>query len=425
VHGVESTTSGQQSAGNALKDLQTAVNTALAPQITAYQTAHPGTTIVLKSALANLYTATPSPYHPSNSSGPLGMDGWSVGSPGCTTTAQGQPCTTAYEWRYRLAGQIVANFGASAKNVILIGHSTGARTAMEVAANTGPSGLGTENWNVQSMIAGVATVHGMLDGLNSSAYNFIGWSSFDTGCKDGGVLIDDITGSATPGPGWCEYAGDVSGFPSADWVAENKSTMMLTAWASCSPSLWTGYNDGDLPWAAQGSPHAVGTSMAPAAGTTYLPAHGQFYGAFCHSDITDASHANHTAAVNAATSQIVTWLFTSARKVVASGSLKTPVISYGNKTPVYPTGGSCPAGTVNDTFVTVVGDCSHPGLFDGNDHPVSQYPTELTIPPASNCSSTFQWEQHHDSNNGHAATFWWKTYSHPPSGGLIGTLSAN
>jgi hypothetical protein len=80
---------------------------------------------------------------------------------------------------------------------------------------------------------------------------------------------------------------------------------------------------------------------------------------------------------------------------------------------------------VNDTFVTVVGDCSHPGLFDGNDHPVSQYPTELTIPPASNCSSTFQWEQHHDSNNGHAATFWWKTYSHPPSGGLIGTLSAN
>jgi hypothetical protein len=39
------------------------------------------------------------------------------------------------------------------KNIVLIGHSTGARTAFEVASNTGPAGVGTYDWGVKDRIA--------------------------------------------------------------------------------------------------------------------------------------------------------------------------------------------------------------------------------------------------------------------------------
>jgi hypothetical protein len=201
--------------------------------------------------------------------------------------------------------------------------------------------------------------------------------------------------------------------------------MMLIGWASCSPSLWTGQNDSALPFAAQGSPHAVGTSMTPAAGTTYTPAHGQYYGAYCHSDISNGNSANHTSAVNAATNKIVNWLFTSAPRVTGSGKLTTPVMNYGQTTGTYSTGGSCPSGWANGPAITVVGSCSHPGYFDGNDHPVSDHPTELTATTGSACSGTFKWKQNHDSSNGHAATFWYKSYTQPAGGGLVSTFVAN
>src|SRR5262249_57686620 len=99
--------------------------------ISKYQAAHPGVTINVASAAANLYTAPASPYHPTDSLGPTHMDDWEVGDPGCATTKQGDPCTTAYEWRYRLVQEINRLFPATAKNIILIGHSTGARRSEE------------------------------------------------------------------------------------------------------------------------------------------------------------------------------------------------------------------------------------------------------------------------------------------------------
>jgi hypothetical protein len=49
------------------------------------------------------------------------MDDWDLGSPGRNAKAQGDPCTTAYEWRYRLTQEIKAKFPADAKNIVLIG----------------------------------------------------------------------------------------------------------------------------------------------------------------------------------------------------------------------------------------------------------------------------------------------------------------
>ena len=91
----------------------------------------------MKATAANVYTATPSGIHASDSTDPLLLDDWEVGDPGCSTTQQGEPCTTAYEWRYRLAQEVDRLFPAPAKNVILIGHSAGGRVSMDVAANYG------------------------------------------------------------------------------------------------------------------------------------------------------------------------------------------------------------------------------------------------------------------------------------------------
>ena len=419
IHGVESDTSSKNSAANALQDLQSSVNSALVAKIQAYQTAHPGVTIVTNSARVNLYTATPSPYHPSNSTGPLTMDDWTVGAPGCTTTKQGDPCTTAYEWRWRLANQIKTVFGSSAKNIILVGHSTGARTAMEVAANMGVNGVGTTDWGVQSMIAGVVTVHGMLDALNPSKYNVVGGASFDSTCKNSNLILQ-IFGGTAPGDGWCEYAGDVGGFPSADWVAANKYALMMNSYASCSPALWTGWSDGRLPFDAQASTKAIGINMTAAPNTTYRPAYGVFYGQFCHTAISDGNDANHSAAVSAASNQIINWVFTSAPRVASSGSITTPQEAY-NKTYTSSTlGGSCPSGTI-DGSIRVTGVCHHPGYFDGDDHIVAT--SEVAITDGTTCNGSFKWTQKHDSNNTHNADFWWQTYDLPAAGALIGTLN--
>src|SRR5438128_5590550 len=95
VHGVKSCPDERQNAQSSFTDLEQAVNADLPGRIVTYQAAHPGTTIVTHSARANLYTATPSGYHPSDSPDPINMDDWEVGDPGCTPSQQGDPCTTA------------------------------------------------------------------------------------------------------------------------------------------------------------------------------------------------------------------------------------------------------------------------------------------------------------------------------------------
>src|SRR5260370_37326058 len=89
-------------AENAVVALEAGVNVWLTARMAAWEAAHPGVHVVTRSARANVYTATPSGIHPSDSPDPLDMDDWEVGDPGCSTSAPGDPCTTPYEARYRL-----------------------------------------------------------------------------------------------------------------------------------------------------------------------------------------------------------------------------------------------------------------------------------------------------------------------------------
>src|SRR5262249_45955925 len=150
----------------------------------------------------------------------------------------------------------------------------------------------------------------------------------ENGCKNGDALAG-FGDSCAPGNGWCEYAGRVDGFPAADWVAQQKRALMLTAWGSCSPSAWTGQSDGSLPYDAQGSPLAVGLDMTPAPGETWRPSHGEFYGSFCHSDITNTGNAQHAAARDAARQRLLDWLFVAAPRVANSDTNATASLGNG------------------------------------------------------------------------------------------------
>jgi hypothetical protein len=419
IHGVKGCEASRLNAENSLDDLETALLADLPGRVSAYQAAHPGVTVAVRTERANLYTAPASPFHPSDSTDPLLMDDWEVGDPGCSSSRQGDPCTTAYEWRYRLAQEIKDRFGPAARNVILVAHSTGARAAFEVAANVGPNGVGTQDWGVQSSIAGVVSVQGMVDSLGTSKYNIVGPLSFKTTCKNGDVILG-FGDSCSQGNGWCEYAGDVSANAAADWVAKNKFALMLISSASCSPALWTGTSDGSLPLDAQGSPNAVGSTMTTAPGKTFRPAHGVRYGTFCHSAISSASRPDHTGAVAAAKQRILDWTFLKAPRVAALGSVSTASpIAHNASTPNFAVGGACPAGQL-DEGLEVVGLCKHPGTFDGDDHGIAA--SELSLQDGPTCNGSFHWTQAHDSNNRHAATFWWKTRALPAGGSLLATL---
>jgi hypothetical protein len=205
-------------------------------------------------------------------------------------------------------------------------------------------------------------------------------------------------------------------------VARNKRALMLTSWASCSPSLWTGRSDQALPWDAQGSAYALGTGMTPAPGETWRPAHGLQYGGFCHSDITGSGPQSEQA-VNEARNKIIEWIFDSAPAVSETGSNTTDAsIAFGASTKTFAVGTCCPAGEA-DSDLEVVGVCKHPGFFDGDDHPID--PKEFTVTNGPNCTGEFSWTQNHDRDNRHAATFWWKTHSQPAGKSLLSTLPAN
>jgi len=420
VHGVNSDNGGRMRSHNSLNDLKNAVNAELPALIATFQAAHPGVTVTVASASANLYTAAPSPTHPSNSNDPILMDDWQVGDPGCAATRQGDPCTTAYEWRYRLVGEIHRLFPAGAKNLVIIGHSTGARTAFEVASNTGPGGVGAYDWGVQDQIAGVVSINGMIDGLQSNKYNVAGPFSFVTTCKDSDLILR-VFGGSSPGNGWCEYAGDVSGVASADWVGQHKRSRVLISAGSCSPSLWTGNSDGSLPLAAEGSPFSAGLNTTPASGSTFTVAYGRNYGPFCHSTITNGGDDKHAAAVASAKANVLDFLFTSAVRVDQQGRTSTAgAIAFRASTPTVTLGGACPAGETGITpQLQVVGVCKHPGLFDGDDHAITD---GFNVGPGAACDGTFAWSQVHDASNSHAATFFWQTRSVPAGGGLLSTL---
>jgi pimeloyl-ACP methyl ester carboxylesterase len=420
IHGVNNDAGGRSRAHNSLDDLKATVAAELPSRIASYQTSHPGATVRFASASANLYTARPSGFHPSDSTDPTLMDDWEVGDPGCTTARQGDRCTTAFEWRFRLVQEIQRLFPPTAKNIILIGHSTGARVAFEVASNTGPGGVGTFDWGVRDRIAAVVSINGMIDGLQSNRYNVVGGSDFVATCKNTDAL--GVFGVGVPGNGWCEYAGHVSGVAAANWVGQNRRSRVLISSTSCSPSLWTGHSDGSLPLAAQGSPFSLGLNMTPAAGQTFTIAYGRSYGAFCHSTITSASDSRHATAVGSARSQILDLIFTSATRVVQQGTISTPSpVPFRGTTPTFNVGGACPAGDVaTSPVLQVVGVCKHPGFFDGDDHAIAD---GFSVTSGATCNGTFRWSQIHDSGNSHAATFFWQARSRLAEGGLLTILS--
>ena len=415
VHGMSGCDSERLVTGQGLERFEQAVDAQLPERIAQWEARHPGTQVVSRTDRVNLYTAAASPFAPPGAN-PLHMDDWTVGTDGCTATRQGEPCTTAFEWRYRLAQEIKRLFPKDAKNLILVGHSTGGRTIYEVASNTGPDGVGTYDWGVQDKIAAAISVHGMVDQLGGAPYSVIGPFDFETTCKASNFFYGGTCGA---GSGWCEYAGRVAALDSADWVAKNKHALALISTASCSPSLWAGYNDGALPFDAQGSAWEPGMSLTPTAGDTWRPAHGTVYGRFCHSDLTAQTVGPRGDAVSAATTSLLDYLFVSAPDVSAQGSMETGQVGFGQSFASDLLGGACREGE-QSSGMEALGVCHHPG---GGDHAVSGSELQATS-ETRDCSGTLNWTQFHDARDSHAATLAWEALSQNMDG-LVSSLPAD
>jgi pimeloyl-ACP methyl ester carboxylesterase len=274
VHGVDSGNA-RANAQDSLADLDAYVVAGLAAKL-------PGVT--LRSHRVNLYTD---------------LDG-NVISPSIDAPSDGTGVPVATNWRRQLVAKLDQAYPDGERNIILIGHSTGARVSMEVAANIGADGQpGSYDWGVADRIAGVITMNGMLHDLQSNDFNFIGPLDFITGCK-----VNQETG-------WCEYAGRISGVPAADAVTTSKRSLVLISAGdssgACSPTVWTGENDKVLPLLAQGCPSAPGAHVTPSKdGDVVAP--GTFYGSFCHSDTTNRGSPRHIGAIAAAGDQMIAWL---------------------------------------------------------------------------------------------------------------------
>ncbi len=269
VHGVD-TGAARATAQDSLADLEAYVPARLAT--------HPE--LAVQSRRVNLYTDLAG----------------NVLSPSIDAPSDGTGIPSALAWRGQLVAKLRQAYTDGEQRIVLIGHSTGGRAAMEVAANVGADGQpGSYDWGVADRIAGVITLDAILHDLESNDFNFIGPLDFISGCK-----LDDEAG-------WCEYAGLVSGTPSADAVTRDKHSLVLIAAGDCSPSVWTGESDQLVPLLAQGCPAAPGTHVTPSkSGDVVAP--GFFYGPFCHSDTTNKSSPRHASAIAAAGDAMATWL---------------------------------------------------------------------------------------------------------------------
>jgi hypothetical protein len=390
VHGVGDPDSYARS-HNALADLDEAVLERIDGERPNFE-ASTGRKLVVTSHRFNLYT---------DAAGNLA-------SPG---TDDGSADEVAYKWRSRLAEKLAAAFPNHEKNIVLIGHSTGARASMEVAADVGgpDDALGAADWGFRERIAGVVSVHGMIDALSRYEVR-TGVVHFEFGCK------------FVKPSGWCGYAANVSGVPAADWVATQRHSLMLTSVVRdgrCGQSLWDEPADQTLPLRAQGSPAAFGLGLAADRDGIYRPAHGVQYGEFCHSEITDPGKPRHRDAVASASKRIAEWLFESAPRVVnptvASQTYDTPVLRGLTSSAPFIVSSSCPEGTVRLGPLEVVGNCHHPGYFDGDDHPMT---AEQIISSAdATCGGTVQWKNTHD--HPHSGTLWFKSYATTERGVLF------
>lgn len=374
-----------------LVDFEKAVRERVEDRRAAYE-ASSSRSLVVTSARFNLYTDLAG----------------NLASPG---TDEGSGDEVASRWRSRLAEKLANAFPNGEKNIILLGHSTGARAAMEVAADVGAGNvLGAGKWGFIDRIAGVVSVHGMIDALGG--YETTGSViPFSLGCK-----------VAKPS-GWCAYAADISAIPAADWVATHRHTLMLTSIDKdgvCGTPLWNEPSDQTLPVRAQGNPASFGLDIVVDGDSVFRPAHGVPYGKFCHSDITNTGSPRHADAVDSASSRVVTWLFDEAPRVVnvsrESQTYDTPVLQGLTSSQPFVFSFTCPAGSESLGPLAVVGNCHHPGHMDGDDHAMTT--EQLVSSSDAHCGGTVTWNNIHD--HPHSGTIWFKSYAR--GSGVIATL---
>jgi hypothetical protein len=367
-----------------------------APEWTApWMAAHPGIDVQIESARLNLYTDTRG----------------ELLQPGLDVIADGEGRITAERWREQLVTKIEHAYPGGEGNLVLVGHSTGARVSLEVAADVGEDGTpGSGRWGARDRIAGVVALHGMVEALDHPEYDFIGPFSFLDSCK---LVQDD---------GWCEYAALVSGVPAANHLAAAGRAHFLVSWASCSPSGWAGQNDKSLPLRAQGTPGAHGMTMTPLASGALAPAHGRLYGNFCHSDVTSEGSDAHDEAVAAAMRAVLDWVFVAAPRVVVAEEdaqridiAPLPAATWSEEVV---RGDACPAGEHDDLQPLVVGACLHE---DGSDHPLDAA-NLVEVTPLGDCTARVRWQHLHDGEL-HGATLWAKTASVPEGAGLASRMA--
>lgn len=376
VHGVTQADSDRRVAHEQLIDLEEGVVERIA--------ARANDRVIVSTARVNLYID----------------DSGELISPRMDDLEDGTGLSTAIAWRTQLIEKTNAAFPTG--NIIFVGHSTGGRVVAEVGASEG----------MRDRVAGVVTVHGMIDALQSTKYNLVGPTSYVTACK-----------AAKP-DGWCEYSGFISAVSSLDWLARERHVLSLIGAGDCSPAFWGGASDQALPLQAQSSSWSPGITLTPAPNQTYAPAHGTFYGEFCHPDVVGGDAATHTAAVAAASDAIVTWLFDAAPRVVAEADpdqayevqpLATDVLSA----PI-DLAGPCPEGRRSTDQVDVAGLCRHPGTGDGDDHPFDSS-NQIDLDVGAQCDATVS-VAHHHADEQRAMRVWVKRYSLPEGGGLVSTL---
>lgn len=394
VHGVLGSADSQRQAEDESSDLEAYLLEQFEARAAAYEATHPGLDVEVASTRLNLYTDV---------EGALLV-------PGLDEVADEGGILTANRWREELALDLELAYPGQS-NLVVIGHSTGARAAMEVTAGViDDAGPGSHAWPVADRIAGVVALHGMIDALGSPAYDFLGPISFRTGCE------------LAQADGWCAYASEISAVAASDWVAANRRALGLIAWGDCSPSLWTGQNDKSLPLRAQGSPGLAGMTMTPAADGAVEPAHGVLYGNFCHSDVTASSSPQHDAAVAAAMDRVLDWVFDAAPRVT------NPTIE-GQRIDVAPLpaatwsrpaqrGDGCGA-ELDAGAPELVGACVHD---DADDHALDEHDV-VEVVDQDGCTGVARWQHLHDGE-AVGARLWMKTYAEPEDGGLIATLVA-
>ncbi len=384
VHGVEQSKR-YADAENDVVDLEAAVMADLTSREPAYEAAH-HVKLSATSVHFNLYT---------DLKGALLSPGLDDGT--------GEEVAT--RWRMQLKTKLDAAFPNGEKNIVIVGHSTGARVGFEVAADVGGSAgtPGSATWGYKDRIAGVVSAHGMLDSL-ASYKTSLGVVSFESACS---VLYPK---------GWCAYASNITAWPAAEWVAKERASLVLTSsrddCVALGFSLFGEESDSALPLRAQGHPSAVGLALTK---KNFEVAHGKRYGDFCHADIADPKADRHAAAVAAAKEQISKWLFESAPRVVnvnaAEQFVTADLDAKASSTPFLLTK-TCPASSKAAGLETVA-RCTHPNK---DVHEIAS--SNISGTPNKTCGGSATWTNVHDF----AATgaLWLKSYS--DQGGLLSTL---